>query len=402
MKILCFIDSLGSGGAQRQLTALAVGLKKRGHEIRFLVYHQEDHFLPVIQDAGISCRVIPACPYWQRVLEVRRIVRRGWQDVVLAFLEGSCFYAELACLPYRKWGLVVGERLADPGMNTGYRRWWRQGHRLADSVVTNSHTNRLMLEHQFPALRNRLTTVYNTVDLELFRPAEGNGAGENHHGEQPLRIVVAASYQSKKNMTGLAKALLHLRSDRHGPGVVVDWYGATPPDGPPLDSATRFVQENGLADCLHFHGPTPSIQAKYVRADAVGLFSFFEGLPNVICEGMACGKPILLSNVCDADNLVADGRNGFLCDPGSPESIAAAIGRMAALPDKRRLEMGYQSRTMAEGLFSETEAVDRYERILVSAAKREAFPPDCMWPAEVPGSAASTIAMWAEREATRG
>ena len=39
MKILCVIDSLGSGGAQRQLVGLAIGFKERGHEVSFLVYH---------------------------------------------------------------------------------------------------------------------------------------------------------------------------------------------------------------------------------------------------------------------------------------------------------------------------------------------------------------------------
>lgn len=39
MKILCVIDCLGSGGAQRQLVNLATAFKEKGHEVSFLVYH---------------------------------------------------------------------------------------------------------------------------------------------------------------------------------------------------------------------------------------------------------------------------------------------------------------------------------------------------------------------------
>ena len=42
MKILCLIDDLGSGGAQRQLVNLSKGFVSRGHEVSFLVYHPAD------------------------------------------------------------------------------------------------------------------------------------------------------------------------------------------------------------------------------------------------------------------------------------------------------------------------------------------------------------------------
>ena len=144
MKILCFIDSLGSGGAQRQLVNLAIGLNKRGHQIRFLVYHQDDHFLPLLQKENIPCQVIHPCGYVQRVLEVRRILRKGWQDVVLSFLWAPSLYAEVARVPKLEWGLVVGERSANPKMKRFSGVLLKQFHRLADAVVCNSHTNRLM------------------------------------------------------------------------------------------------------------------------------------------------------------------------------------------------------------------------------------------------------------------
>ncbi len=394
MNILCFIDSLGSGGAQRQLTTLAVGLKKRGHEVRFLIYHPDDHFLWVLDEAGIPCEIIPPCSYWRRVLAVRRILGQGWQEVVLAFLEAPCLYAELARATGQSWALVAGERLADPRMKRGWARWLRQFHRCADGVIANSHTNRLMLEYQHPFLRGRSATVYNCVDLQRFRycPADTTMAGGSRRNV--FRIVVAASYQEKKNLAGVARAMAQIRKGPTSRGIVLEWYGDMPRDTTAYQQAARFIAEEGLTGCLTLHPATKAIEREFADASAVGLFSFFEGLPNAICEGMACGKPVILGDVCDAGSLVRDGRNGFLCDPHSPTSIADAIKRLAAVKEEDLQQMGWESRRMAEGLFAEEVVTDCYERILKAAVLRRPVPNDCNWPVEVPGSALRTVEQW--------
>jgi len=393
MKVLCFIDSLCSGGAQRQLVTLALGLKKRGHDIRFLVYHTEDHFLPFLQTANIPCQVIPPCTYFQRVLAVRKIIRKGWQDVVMAFLEASSFYAELAFIPKPRWGLVVGERLANTGMKKGMGLWLRQFHRFADVVVCNSYTNQLMLDATFQFLKNKLVTIYNTVDFQLFRMSSEEVQSSSLGAAIPFRIVVAGRYDTQKNPMNVAKALLSLQKQLIRP-IVVDWFGYIPSDPTVFNQLKLFISENGLLDSFRLHLATHDIAGEFSRSDAVGLFSSFEGLPNVVCEGMACGKPILLSNVCDADNLVQDGINGFLCDPFSPEDIADKIQRLVSLSELECLHMGLESRKIAEHLFDENVVIERYERILKMAANHEAFAVDCCWPPKVPGSAISTLKRW--------
>ena len=386
MKILCFVDELGSGGAQRQLITMAKGLLRRGHEVRFLIYHPGGHFLPELEAAKIACVCIPKTGRVRRVLKVRRVLREGRQDVVLAFLEAPSLYAELAGLPFRKWGLVVGERSAHPETGTGWRRWLRWPHRFADAVVANSHTNRQMLEQAWPALRPRLHTIYNALDLNRFYPlpVPRDGADPN----SPLRMVVVASYQRLKNMMGLAQAL-ELLHQGGGKAIVVDWYGGTAPDPEPLREAAAFIQAHGLTSTLRLHPPIREVEAEYQRADMVGLFSQYEGLPNVVCEGMACGKPIVMSDVCDARHLVEDGKNGLLCDPRSPASIAKAIRRMASLDPDQRLRMGLDSRRRAEALFDPEVCLGRYEQILELASRRI---PLRIEPSRLPELAGSTDA----------
>lgn len=394
MRILCMIDGLGSGGAQRQLCTLGTGLKRRGHDVRFLVYHPEDHFLPILEESGIHCDRIPPCSYSKRIMAIRRFLRTGNQDVVLAFLEASSLYAELASVPTRRWGLVVGERLATPLLCHGAGAWLRQFHRFADAVVCNSHTNRLLLTQLFPFVTKKVCTIYNAVDVDLFCAGESTQRDNERNGDDGCRIVVAASYQEKKNMMNVARALLILKNETDAPAVVVDWYGGMPKDQKPFDQVVQFVGQNGLSSSLRLHQATRTIAGEYRSASAIGLFSHFEGLPNVVCEAMSCAKPILLSNVCDASSLVQQGRNGVLCDPASPEDIARALRQMAALSRQARSQMGEESRRMASDLFSRSVITDRYEAVLQAARERKPPPTDVSWPINVPESATNTVKKW--------
>ncbi|HHD80835.1 MAG TPA: glycosyltransferase [Campylobacterales bacterium] len=396
MKIYCFIDSLGSGGAQRQLVALGLGLKKRGHEVRFLVYHDDDHFLYMLNDFGIGCYVITAKSYIKKILEVRRILKIGWQDVVLAFLEAPSFYAEIASIPKRKWRLIVGERLANPDMNKLGGLLLRQFHRFADVVVSNSHTNRMMLEILFPFLKRKLCTIYNTVDLKRFQPALENERIYQYRTKKEFRLVVIASYQKKKNMMNLAKALKIINTVKVSMSIVVHWYGAMPAGPDAYDEVREYLKMNGIERYFYMHHAIRNVEEEMSRADVVALFSFYEGLPNVVCEGMACGKPILISRVCDADNLVQDGRNGFLCDPESPEDIADKINCIASLSKEQRERMGQESRRMAEELFSEEKIVGRYEELILSVSDSLKIRDIENIPHYVPASAFDSINKWSK------
>jgi glycosyltransferase involved in cell wall biosynthesis len=161
-----------------------------------------------------------------------------------------------------------------------------------------------------------------------------------------------------------------------------------------LEEARRFVEQHDLQGMLRLRPTTTAIEDCYRQADAVGLFSLYEGLPNTVCEGMACGKPIVTSRVSDADSLVTAGENGFLCDPESPASIADALLQLRRLPPAERPRMGEASRRRAEALFAPQIVVERYERLLAAAARREPPAQDICWPPEVPDSARQSVARW--------
>ena len=392
MRLMCFIDNLASGGAQRQMINLATWLKKRGVDVEFITYHPEDFFAPLLDQAEIRYRCIQEPGKLSRNLAIRDVLRRNPPDVVLSFLQTPNVIAEFSALPWRRFGLVVSER--NTYVNVPLRKFWFKTllHRVADAVVTNSHTNRLVLQRHAPWLAKSLVTIYNSVDLEHFRPGPSGVRPKNH-----VRLLGVGQFVPQKNLLGLVEAMALVRQRYRDRLVILHWTGddfrsrstANQDQSRYFEKVQKRIRKLGLMDRVRLNSPTSAILDEYRMASAVILPSHYEGLPNVVCEAMACGSPILTSNVCDAGNLVQQGRNGLLFDPNSPDDMADAIIRFSHLGLEERRGMGSLSRALAEERFHPEGFVDHYQSVLEHAALRRS-PARQHWPADVPTSAFQT------------
>jgi len=379
MKIAVLTESLGSGGAERQVCTLAGEFKRRGHQVCVATYSPGGFYRSLLERENVEHRFLGGKGKVAWAVNVRRFLRTFRQDVVLAFLAGPSAYAELAGMPKRSWGLVVSERSS--GVTSGLAPKPRL-HMLADYIVANSHSGRIAIGYRYPRLQPKLVTIYNAVDI-------GHGECVRHTPAGPgeVRLVVAARLDRNKNAQGLISAVYALRTSDPSLRLCVDWYGDQMTDPEALRETHDGIASLGLGDVFRLHPPTGDIHDVMTQADAVVLPSFCEGLPNAVCEGMALGKPILMSAVCDAGNLVHEGVNGFLFDPYLPESIVDSIARFARLTTEDRARLGKASRTRAAELFDVNTVVARYLRVLTAAAARKALKIE-HWPEEVPDTAA--------------
>lgn len=362
MRIVCFTDSLGSGGAQRQLTLLASLLKKRGHEVLFMTYIKGEHYAAFLEDADISRIDLCRWPKYLRPLAVRNAVRENRADVVIAFQEGPSLYAELAGIPRRRWQLIVSERNAVPSSEQGFlMKKIKLFHLLADKITTNSYSNRVTLEAINQAFANRVTTIYNAVDLKRFRPCPLRQKSEL------TRFVVLSSHKPQKNFAGLAAAVKLLREIQSCPPFRIDWYGDEASPGC-LARNLELRKIYGAEETICFHQATREPERVLAEADALILPSLWEGLPNVVCEALASGCPVLISRVSDACSLVQEGQTGFLFDPCCPRNIKEVILRFLLLSAEERQALRKAARESAELLFATENYVAAYESLFSRGA----------------------------------
>jgi glycosyltransferase involved in cell wall biosynthesis len=375
MRIVVLVQSLTFGGAERQACVLAGEFKRRGHQVCVATYHRDDFYLHLLEHENVEHCFLGGHGKLSWALNVRRFLRTHGQDVVLAFLPGPSAYAELAGLPSRSWGLVVSERSAGIVSRPSVKTYL---HARADYVIANSHSARIAIERKLPGLRAKLITLYNAVRIE-----ERGTMDEERRTGNEVRLVVPAALDRNKNPAGLLSALQLLGVSQPSVRLTVDWYGDQKVEPEQLSEVQQDIARLGLEGVFRLHPPADNIHEVVAQADAVVLPSFREGLPNAVCEGMMLGKPILMSDVCDARNLVQAGINGFLFDPHSPESIANAVATFARLAPEDRSRMGRASRARAEMLFDVDTVVRHYLRVLQAAAAREHLEIE-HWPQEVP------------------
>src|SRR5689334_21188593 len=117
MRLLFVIDNLSTGGAQRQMVNLALGLVQRGHQVRIFCYAPGDKLAQPLRDAGISIT-------WREkhsrfsldvIFVLRKIIASDQFDMVLSFLTTPNFYALIAgrLATGRKLPIIVSERFCD-------------------------------------------------------------------------------------------------------------------------------------------------------------------------------------------------------------------------------------------------------------------------------------------------
>lgn len=365
MKVLLIIDHFGHGGAQRQIVELACGMKRNGHEVEMFVYFpQYDFFRPRLQEQGIAVHEFAKGRGFSFgvLASLISLLRTRRFDAAVSYLSTSNIYAELAVPFSGGTRLVVSERTSRHDDKSAMSAFLRRAmHSLADQVVANSRTHCDWLKSKW-WLRDKAACIYNGLDLELFRPESD---AVEPRGE--LRLLGIGRVGPEKNILRLIAALAILRVE-FGVTAQVSWVGSRDDS----EEGRRYCREIDVAlDAL------PEIRSRWhwlgVQADVPGLLrrhhalihpSLYEGLPNAVCEALATGVPVLASGVCDHPLLVADGDRGFLFDPESTHSMAAAIAKFAALGDDERRILSLNARSYAVANLSVEEMVSAYEHLL--------------------------------------
>lgn len=352
IRVTLFIDSLGPGGAQRQMSLLAVLLKRRGYDVDVLTYRPLRFFDDEVEAAGVPVRRVGSGKLL-RPFAVRRALRERAPDAVIAFLDGPNVYAELSGLPSRRFALIVSERSVRPGVSMKDRIRLLL-HRTADAIVANSEQGRRHLLRNAPWLADKVEVILNGVELDRFRPAVKPATGTRE-----TRVLVLARYEAPKNPTGMLAAMEWLRRNAPTAPISLDWYGRIHVvDGRPGPLARvhlelqHAIRDQELGNTFRLHDAVKDVVALYRGASLVCLPSHHEGCSNVVCEALASGVPVVASDVCDNRTLVIDGETGFLCDPTVPRTIAEAILKIHAMPDEEKRKMGRRARAHAEALLS--------------------------------------------------
>jgi len=366
---LFLLNNLHVGGSEKKTVNLVNHLAERDRSIHLLYLNDPDVLRPLVSQQ-VQC----GCVGRRGKLDLRAVqYLRGYItqhdiDTVLSVNLYPMLYAVLARLFLKRTvRLLVG--INTTTMPNMYERLqlllyvpllWRM-----DLVIFGNEQQRAFWSRRYGIGKRKSCVVYNGVDEERFNPDQVTRKGglRESYGIQDGQIVLGmvAAFRPEKSHADLVEAVKTLVLQGY------DVVGMFAGDGPEMGKIRRLVDEWNLQRRIIFLGEQEDVRSALSAMDVFVLTSrSVETFSNAALEAMAMGKPVILSNLMGASEMVEDGVNGYLYPPGDVNALVESI---KALVDGAKMrEMGETSRRIVENRFSREQMVIRYEDIIWGAS----------------------------------
>lgn len=224
--------------------------------------------------------------------------------------------------------VVVTARGSDINLIANYRlpramiRW---AARNAAAVITVSRAlKEALVDLGVPP--EHIRVLRNGVDLDFFKPVE-------------REVVRRRLGMTRKTLLSVGNLL-----EFKGHGVVISALSLLPEcelivigDGPDRGDFETFARQCGVAERVRFVGSIDQTELRdyYAAADALVLASSREGWPNVLLEAIACGTPVVASNVGGVSEILTAADGGIVLEERSAAAVAGAVRRLLANPPDR-------------------------------------------------------------------
>lgn len=346
LRIAYVNGSLALGGSERQMVLLARHLPKSRFEVEFVLLGQPGALADEARAAGAVVHAlrgpsranVPLILWLVRVMgsawSFVRLVRRRRYDVVDAWLFGSYALAAVT-RPLLGISVLVSGRRSLSDFKAGFNAVQRAADRVAaarsDAIVANAYAvaEDVRLREGLPA--DRILVIRNAVEIvdapeadELARIRAGWGAGADS-----VIVGCVANYKRGKGLELLLEAFA--RVARSSPRAHLVLIG----EGPLRAVLERRASEPDLAGRATLAGAIPDPRRHYFAVDIAVLASETEGLPNVLLEAAAAGRPLVATDAGASREIVIDGTTGILAPIGDEAAISAALERLVEAPDLR-------------------------------------------------------------------
>ncbi len=212
-------------------------------------------------------------------------------------------------------------------------KWAVKGLCKADHIISVSNHTAKDIKQILDIKPERITIVPNAVEARFHQlsPTDIAAFRQQHQiSPETICLLSVASNQPRKNVITVLKALKALKAK----GITVHLLRT----GPNLSEEFKtFILNHNLSDCItDFGRPDNTTLTKiYNAADILVSPSLYEGFGMTLLEAMACGTPVITSNVTSLPEVAGDA--GILVNPTDVEGIVEAVCRLTNNPEYRKI-----------------------------------------------------------------
>lgn len=381
----CPLATLGgkeTGGMNVYVRDLSRELGRRGHQVDVYTRSQNPDIPRITRGIGAGVRVIhlPAGP--ERPYDKHRVYDHlpEFTDGVLAQAEGDDIEYDLLHSHYwlsgaaawelrKRWGVPIVHMFHTLGkmknMVAHKRPRERETERrvavetdivaFSDALIASTPAEKDQLTRLYGADPEKIHVISPGVDTQCFHPISAEHAKDRIRICPDSRIILfVGRIEPLKGIDHMLQAIARVVEDYPGlrDDLCVPIVGGEPCRVDEDDEMVRLQElreELGIRDIVTFLGSKnqDTLQYYYCAAEMVVMPSDYESFGLVALEAMACGTPVIASDVGGLAHLVKDGRTGYRVPAGDTEALADRIAHLLT-DDLSRRRIGQRASCWAE------------------------------------------------------
>jgi glycosyltransferase involved in cell wall biosynthesis len=321
---LCITD-LDPGGAERALVQIVRRLDRSQWDPVVYCLGPRGQLADILEAGGIQTHCLDATRRDVFVVSrLAKLLKRQQPALMQTFLFHANIAGRLAATVARVPIVVSGIRVAERE-----QRWHLMLERRTRRLVTHHVcVSQAVAEFAKRELRLRddcVSVIPNGVDAAGIGSAPAADLSQFGIPSPSRTLLFVGRLHPQKGVSVLLEAFHKLQAaDVH---LLIVGAG-------PLEADVRtIVRAHSLESRVHLAGQRDDVPSLMRAASALVLPSLWEGMPNVVLEAMAARLPVIATAVDGTTELIEDEETGWLCAPGSVESLEHAMRRMLDQPE---------------------------------------------------------------------
>lgn len=333
--ILCYIDSMHRGGAERVMSILTNEFSRDGHKVILAtdvpVLKNKDNY--VISDKVECVYINPKSnnffrKNWQRMKQLRKIVRNEKVDTTLSFLGEQNYRMLIATigLKCRKCVSVRNDPTHEYG-KTRLKKW--VANRIIDMADACVFQTEEAKKYFNERVQKKSEVIANPIDDKFFKIKRA---------KSPKNIITVGRLEPQKNQKLLIDAFASI-ADKIDDDLLI--YG----EGSLAKELREYIKSIGMTKRIFLKGGTDNIGRELAKGKLFVLSSEYEGMPNALMEAMAAGVPCVATD-CPCGGvraLAGNNAGGALVTCGDVDEMGKTVLRI--IKSKSLSAMGKRAKT---------------------------------------------------------
>ena len=311
MKIIYLTASLGSGGAERVVSLLANKMVEQGHQVEIICLKFNDIYYQTDSRIKVTLAMRQTNNRLTELFWLRKYLKKQKPDVVIPFTEGVYCFTILSLLG-TGIPIVASERLDPAAMSPTRKVLKRLLLPYADWLVVQTQS----IKEYFPkSIQKKTSIIYNPVNDEVFHQIE-NGELKIENEGRLNRIISVGRLYPQKNQEMMIRAFSKVADE------FPDWQLVIFGEGPLRAELEFLVSSFKLQNRVLLPGRTEHVIEELRKSKIFCMSSDYEGMSNAMIEAICVGLPIISTKVSGTEEMVIDGKNGFLVPKNDEERMA--------------------------------------------------------------------------------